>query len=171
MTVHLGWIPPVRSPVISRKLFPRRSQNDSTTVASQASHPRARRRSRTRWGAGQRPRRCSISSIRDWSAATQEVDELLVLGRGHGPCLSQVPALFKGSGCRAGERGIDLGEPGSSREEHREDLSARRRHDSPASRPENPARLAMPDRYGDDFPESIRHGIRVVKLDLIPPRH
>jgi FMN-dependent oxidoreductase (nitrilotriacetate monooxygenase family) len=29
-------------------------------------------------------------------------------------------------------------------------------------------RLAMPDRYGDDFAESIRHGIRVVKLDLIP---
>jgi FMN-dependent oxidoreductase (nitrilotriacetate monooxygenase family) len=29
-------------------------------------------------------------------------------------------------------------------------------------------RLAMPDRYGDDFAESVRHGIRVVKLDLIP---
>ena len=29
-------------------------------------------------------------------------------------------------------------------------------------------RLAMPDRYGDDFTESVRHGIRVVKLDLIP---
>jgi FMN-dependent oxidoreductase (nitrilotriacetate monooxygenase family) len=29
-------------------------------------------------------------------------------------------------------------------------------------------RLAMPDRYGDDFSESVRHGIRVVKLDLIP---
>ena len=27
--------------------------------------------------------------------ASQEFDELLVLGRGHGPCLSQVPALFK----------------------------------------------------------------------------
>ena len=26
----------------------------------------------------------------------------------------------------------------------------------------------MPDRYGDDFAESVRHGIRVVKLDLIP---
>jgi len=29
-------------------------------------------------------------------------------------------------------------------------------------------RLAMPDRYGDDHGESVRHGIRVVKLDLIP---
>ncbi|MBI3966960.1 MAG: LLM class flavin-dependent oxidoreductase [Chloroflexi bacterium] len=29
-------------------------------------------------------------------------------------------------------------------------------------------RLAMPDRYGDDFAESVRNGIRVVKLDLIP---
>jgi len=29
-------------------------------------------------------------------------------------------------------------------------------------------RLAMPDRYGDDFAEAVRHGIRVVKLDLIP---
>jgi FMN-dependent oxidoreductase (nitrilotriacetate monooxygenase family) len=29
-------------------------------------------------------------------------------------------------------------------------------------------RLAMPDRYRDDFSESVRHGIRVVKLDLIP---
>lgn len=29
-------------------------------------------------------------------------------------------------------------------------------------------RLAMPDRYGDDFVESVRNGIRVVKLDLIP---
>ncbi len=29
-------------------------------------------------------------------------------------------------------------------------------------------RLAMPDRYGDDFSESVRHGIRVVKMDLIP---
>ncbi|MGI8550271.1 MAG: LLM class flavin-dependent oxidoreductase, partial [Dehalococcoidia bacterium] len=29
-------------------------------------------------------------------------------------------------------------------------------------------RLAMPDRYGDDFVESVRHGIRVIKLDLIP---
>jgi FMN-dependent oxidoreductase (nitrilotriacetate monooxygenase family) len=29
-------------------------------------------------------------------------------------------------------------------------------------------RLALPDRYGDDFAESVRHGIRVVKLDLIP---
>ena len=29
-------------------------------------------------------------------------------------------------------------------------------------------RLAMPDRFGDDFAESVRHGIRVVKLDLIP---
>ena len=27
--------------------------------------------------------------------ASQELDELLVLGRGHGPCLSQVQALFK----------------------------------------------------------------------------
>src|SRR5437867_1251739 len=29
-------------------------------------------------------------------------------------------------------------------------------------------RLAMPDRFGDDFAEAVRHGIRVVKLDLIP---
>jgi len=29
-------------------------------------------------------------------------------------------------------------------------------------------RLAMPDRYGDDFAESVRHGIRVVKMDLFP---
>ena len=29
-------------------------------------------------------------------------------------------------------------------------------------------RLAMPDRYADDFAESVRHGIRVVKMDLIP---
>ena len=29
-------------------------------------------------------------------------------------------------------------------------------------------RLAMPDRYGDDFAESVRHGVRVVKLDLVP---
>ncbi|HUF92198.1 MAG TPA: LLM class flavin-dependent oxidoreductase [Candidatus Limnocylindria bacterium] len=29
-------------------------------------------------------------------------------------------------------------------------------------------RLAMPDRYGDDYRESVRHGIRVVKLDPIP---
>src|SRR5512134_3928894 len=29
-------------------------------------------------------------------------------------------------------------------------------------------RLAMPDRLGDDFAESIRHGIRVVKMDLVP---
>jgi FMN-dependent oxidoreductase (nitrilotriacetate monooxygenase family) len=29
-------------------------------------------------------------------------------------------------------------------------------------------RLAMPDRYGDDFAEAVRHGIRVVKLDPIP---
>ena len=29
-------------------------------------------------------------------------------------------------------------------------------------------RLAMPDRYGDDHAESVRHGIRVVKMDLIP---
>ena len=29
-------------------------------------------------------------------------------------------------------------------------------------------RLAMPDRYGDDFSESVRHGIRVVKMDLVP---
>jgi FMN-dependent oxidoreductase (nitrilotriacetate monooxygenase family) len=26
----------------------------------------------------------------------------------------------------------------------------------------------MPDRYGDDYAESVRHGIRVVKLDLVP---
>lgn len=29
-------------------------------------------------------------------------------------------------------------------------------------------RLAMPDRYADDYAESVRHGIRVVKMDLIP---
>jgi FMN-dependent oxidoreductase (nitrilotriacetate monooxygenase family) len=29
-------------------------------------------------------------------------------------------------------------------------------------------RLAMPDRYGDDPAEALRHGIRVVKMDLIP---
>src|SRR3712207_5855966 len=29
-------------------------------------------------------------------------------------------------------------------------------------------RLAMPDRYGNDFAESVRNGIRVVKMDLIP---
>jgi FMN-dependent oxidoreductase (nitrilotriacetate monooxygenase family) len=29
-------------------------------------------------------------------------------------------------------------------------------------------RLAMPDRYGDDFSQAVRHGIRTVKLDLIP---
>jgi FMN-dependent oxidoreductase (nitrilotriacetate monooxygenase family) len=29
-------------------------------------------------------------------------------------------------------------------------------------------RLAMPDRYGDDFTAAVRHGIRVIKLDLIP---
>jgi FMN-dependent oxidoreductase (nitrilotriacetate monooxygenase family) len=29
-------------------------------------------------------------------------------------------------------------------------------------------RLAMPDRYGDDFAESVRNGIRVVKMDLVP---
>jgi FMN-dependent oxidoreductase (nitrilotriacetate monooxygenase family) len=29
-------------------------------------------------------------------------------------------------------------------------------------------RLAMPDRYGDDPAEALRHGVRVVKLDLLP---
>ncbi len=29
-------------------------------------------------------------------------------------------------------------------------------------------RLAMPDRYGDDFAATVRYGIRAVKLDLIP---
>ena len=29
-------------------------------------------------------------------------------------------------------------------------------------------RLAMPDRFGDDPAEAIRHGVRVVKLDLVP---
>ena len=29
-------------------------------------------------------------------------------------------------------------------------------------------RLAMPDRYGDDFAAAVRHGIRAIKLDLIP---
>ncbi len=28
-------------------------------------------------------------------------------------------------------------------------------------------RLAMPDRYGDNYEEAVRHGIRVVKMDLI----
>lgn len=28
-------------------------------------------------------------------------------------------------------------------------------------------RLAMPDRYGDDYEEAVRHGIRVVKMDLV----
>jgi len=28
-------------------------------------------------------------------------------------------------------------------------------------------RLAMPDRYGDDFAESVRHGVRVVKMDPV----
>ena len=29
-------------------------------------------------------------------------------------------------------------------------------------------RLAMPDRFGDDFAESVRHGVRVVKMDPMP---
>ncbi len=29
-------------------------------------------------------------------------------------------------------------------------------------------RLAMPDRYGDDFEDTVRHGIRAVKMDLVP---
>src|SRR5947207_11194092 len=29
-------------------------------------------------------------------------------------------------------------------------------------------RLAMPDRYGDDYAISVRNGIRVVKMDIIP---
>ena len=29
-------------------------------------------------------------------------------------------------------------------------------------------RLAMPDRYGDDHADAVRHGVRVVKMDLIP---
>ncbi|MFQ6029770.1 MAG: LLM class flavin-dependent oxidoreductase [Dehalococcoidia bacterium] len=29
-------------------------------------------------------------------------------------------------------------------------------------------RLAMPSQYGDSFAEAVRHGVRVVKLDLIP---
>jgi FMN-dependent oxidoreductase (nitrilotriacetate monooxygenase family) len=29
-------------------------------------------------------------------------------------------------------------------------------------------RLALPDRYGDDHSEAVRHGIRVVKMDLVP---
>ncbi|HYU20433.1 MAG TPA: LLM class flavin-dependent oxidoreductase [Chloroflexota bacterium] len=29
-------------------------------------------------------------------------------------------------------------------------------------------RLAMPDRYGDDHAECVRHGVRVVKMDLVP---
>jgi len=29
-------------------------------------------------------------------------------------------------------------------------------------------RLALPDRYGDDYVEAVAHGIRVVKMDLVP---
>jgi FMN-dependent oxidoreductase (nitrilotriacetate monooxygenase family) len=29
-------------------------------------------------------------------------------------------------------------------------------------------RLAMPDRYGDDYREAVAHGIRVAKMDLVP---
>lgn len=29
-------------------------------------------------------------------------------------------------------------------------------------------RLAMPDRFGDSFEEAVEHGVRVVKLDLVP---
>ena len=29
-------------------------------------------------------------------------------------------------------------------------------------------RLAMPNRFGDDFAESVRHGVRVAKMDPIP---
>src|SRR5271156_1990387 len=29
-------------------------------------------------------------------------------------------------------------------------------------------RLAMPDRYGDSFVETVRNGVRVVKMDLVP---
>lgn len=29
-------------------------------------------------------------------------------------------------------------------------------------------RLAMPDRYGDDFVDAVAHGIRTVKMDLVP---
>ena len=29
-------------------------------------------------------------------------------------------------------------------------------------------RLAMPSRYADSFEETVRHGIRAVKLDLVP---
>ena len=29
-------------------------------------------------------------------------------------------------------------------------------------------RLAMPDRYGDDHADAVRHGVRVVKMDLVP---
>src|ERR687888_2812040 len=29
-------------------------------------------------------------------------------------------------------------------------------------------RLAMPDRYADNFATAVQHGIRVVKMDLIP---
>src|SRR3712207_5931806 len=29
-------------------------------------------------------------------------------------------------------------------------------------------RLAIPDRYGDSFAETVRYGIRAVKLDLVP---
>ena len=29
-------------------------------------------------------------------------------------------------------------------------------------------RLAMPSRYGDSFAEAVEHGVRAVKLDLVP---
>lgn len=29
-------------------------------------------------------------------------------------------------------------------------------------------RLAMPSRYGDSFEDAVAHGVRVVKLDLVP---
>ena len=29
-------------------------------------------------------------------------------------------------------------------------------------------RLAMPSRYGDSYAEAVEHGVRVVKLDLVP---
>ena len=29
-------------------------------------------------------------------------------------------------------------------------------------------RLAMPSRYGDSYAEAVEHGVRAVKLDLVP---
>jgi len=46
--------------------------------------------------------------------ASQEFDELLVLGRGHGPCLSQVQALFKCVQLWTGRLAAIRGRPGAA---------------------------------------------------------